>query len=51
LQFGRKEWELQGLEIGICIGNSILELLNTKVDFLNNKHKGIITVLSLPEND
>jgi K+-sensing histidine kinase KdpD len=50
-QFGKKEFEQQGLGIGINIAKSIAALVKGEVAFLNNKPQGIIAKVSIPLND
>jgi CheY-like chemotaxis protein len=50
-QFGKKEFEQQGLGIGINIAKSIAALVKGEVTFLNNKPQGIIAKVSIPLND
>lgn len=50
-QFGKKEYEQQGLGIGINISKSIADLVKAKIEFLNNKPQGIIAKISIPINE
>ncbi len=50
-QFGKKEFEQQGLGIGINISKSIAALVKGEVEFLNNKPTGIVTKVSIPINE